>query len=179
MKTLSRFICLIAYSHLIKTTIMNHRLAFVFFLVSLTGFSQQDLLVITTDLSVDSISVSNRKPDFSQLNDTLIQMKVDRHKDSTDDRLIIYSEKKTYETNLPTDPATAFPAEWSVRDPHYPVTIRMSVKKGQWVLMTADGSAVNMLSSLTVYGPSGDFIPEESYGVHLIGMRKKKRNSKK
>jgi len=147
---------------------MNYYLALASFLLSFTGFSQQDSLVITTRLPVDSIYAANRKVDFLQVNDTLVKMGIDCNGVSADDKLAIHSGEKRYEISLPKDPATAFPAEWTVRDPNDPITIRMSVKKGEWVVMRADGSAVNVLSSLIVYERSGDLILEESSGITTV-----------
>lgn len=156
---------------------MNYQLIAIFLLTHLTVFSQKDSLILTTDLSADSIYVSNQKLDFSRVNDSILKMHVDRNNDSIDRKLVIYSGNKIYETSLPMNPATTFHPEWGTRDPKYPLKIRMSVKKGNWVLTNADGSAVNTISSLGVYHASGDLIPEESYGVHL--SETKKKNSKR
>lgn len=100
-------------------------------------------------------------------------MQVDRNNYSTDSKLIIYSGNKIYETSLPINPVTTFHPEWGTRDPKYPLKIRISIKKENWVLINADGSAVNTMSSLGVYHASGDLIPEESYGIHLSETKKK------
>lgn len=156
---------------------MNYQLIFVFLLTGTTAFSQQDSLIITTDLSADSIYASGKKLDFSKTNYSILKMQVDRKNDSTDNKLVIYSGNKIYETSLPADPVTTFHAEWTTRDPKDPLKIRMSVQKGNWVQTRADGSAVNSTSSLIVYSASGELILKESYGVSVY--EKKKKNSKR
>lgn len=156
---------------------MNYQLIAVFLLTHLTVFSQKDSLILTTDLPADSIYVSNQKLDFSRVNDSILKMQVDLNNDSIDRKLIIYSGNKIYETSLPMNPATTFHAEWGTRDPKSPLKIRISVKKGNWVLTKADGSVVNTMSSLGVYHTSGDLIPEESFGIY--SSETKKKNSKR
>ncbi len=156
---------------------MNYRLIFIFLLSNLTVFSQQDSLIITTNLSADSIYVSNQKVDFSTINDSILKMQVDRNNDSIENKLVIYSGNKIYETPLPVDPVTTFHAEWTTRDPKHPLKIRMALQKGNWVLIRADGSAVNSISPLIVYSASGELILKESYGVSVY--EKKKKNSKR
>lgn len=155
---------------------MNCFFTILFLIFSFTGFSQQDIYFVKTNLSVDSLTVSNRDFHFFKVNDSVQKITIDRNTDSTVAKLLIYSEKKTYEIALPTNPVTEFPTEWNQRDPKYPVTMRISVEKGKAVLMRADGSAVNMSSSLIVCGPSGDIIKKESFGIVTPGKKSESVN---
>jgi len=157
---------------------MNYLLASLFFLINFCSFSQHDTLVITTHISVDSIFNLNDKLDFSKVNDTVFTMTVERNPEVTVNDIRIYSGKRTYEIKLSPNPPADFPAEWTVRDPKNPVTLMMSVESGECVSIKASGSAVNILSTLIVYGLDYELIYDESCGVSAVKKRSKSKIAK-
>jgi len=159
----------------LKQYFMNYLITAVLFLNSFIGYSQQDSLIITSGISIDSIYNGNHKLDFSRVNDTVMKMSIERNLNLVDNRLIIHSGNIRYETNLPQDPVTDFPAEWSTRDPKNPINLQMDVNKGTCVTMSASGSAVNMLLPLATYNAEGVLISDESCCIHVEKPGRKKR----
>ena len=153
---------------------MYHLLTALFVLICSVGFSQKDSLLISTELPVDSIFYQNTKLQYIQENDSLIKSATERKSDSKNN-LVIYSRKKRYEIDLPADPVTAFPAEWTIRNAEYPLTIYITINKGECTVMKASGSAVSIISPLAVYDHQDNLIIGESCGVRIIKSRHTKK----
>ncbi len=152
--------------HSPKTTYMNHLVTTVFFLFSFIGLSQQDMFVVTTDISVDSIYYMDHKLNHLIESDSVLSMKAERNHDTVARDLTIYSNQKTYQVSIPANLTEVFEAEWVKRDPKNPISILMTIKKGDCVFFKADGSAVNMMSSLIVLDSKGEWIEDECCGVY-------------
>ena len=164
--------------HKVQIHYMKHLFTSLFILAFSAVYSQSDSLLITTKLTVDSLFCGSRKLEYIQANDSLLRSSVERNEELSHNNLVIYSREKRYEIDLPADPIATFPAEWSERKAEYPVTLYITVNKGEWVTMTASGSAVNLLSPLTVYDKHGNVISNESTGVQIVRNRHGKRKNR-